>query len=70
MQGRPYRIGDYSAATGDIARRGRELGIRSAVGCPILVGGRMWGAIAAAKYEAEAFTPETVTHIAQFADLG
>jgi GAF domain-containing protein len=68
-EGRPCRIGDYSAATGDIARRGRELGIRSAVGCPIVVGGRIWGAIGAAKYEADAFTPETETHIAQFADL-
>jgi GAF domain-containing protein len=67
--GRPCRIGDYSAATGSIARRGRELGIRSAVGCPIVVGGRIWGAIGAARYEAEAFRPETETHIAQFADL-
>jgi GAF domain-containing protein len=68
-EGRPRRIGDYSAATGAIALRGREVGIRSAVGCPIVVGGRIWGAIGAAKYEAEAFPPETETRIAQFADL-
>jgi GAF domain-containing protein len=68
-EGRPWRIGDYSAASGAIARHGRELGIRSAVGCPIVVGGRIWGAIGAAKYEAEAFRPETETRIAQFADL-
>jgi GAF domain-containing protein len=68
-EGRPCRIGDYSAASGAIARHGRELGIRSAVGCPIVVGGRIWGAIGAARYEALAFRPETETHIAQFADL-
>jgi signal transduction histidine kinase/PAS domain-containing protein len=68
-EGRPCRIGDYSAATGAIAQRGRELGIRSAVGCPIVVGGRIWGALGAARYEAEAFPPETETSIGQFADL-
>jgi PAS domain S-box-containing protein len=69
-EGRPCRIGDYSAAAaGAIAERGRELGIRSAVGCPIAVGGRMWGAMAAAKYEPEAFPPETEMRIGQFADL-
>jgi signal transduction histidine kinase/ketosteroid isomerase-like protein/uncharacterized protein YoaH (UPF0181 family) len=67
--GRPCRIGDYSAAAGTIAERGRELGIRSAVGCPIVVGGRIWGAMGAARYEAEAFPPETETRIEQFADL-
>ena len=68
-EGRPCRIGDYSAATGAIAQRGRELGVRSAVGCPIVVGGRIWGAMGAARYDAEALPPETETRIAQFADL-
>ena len=67
--GRPCRIGDYSAASGVIAQRGREIGIRSAVGCPIVVGDRIWGAMGAARYEAEAFAPETETRIGQFADL-
>jgi signal transduction histidine kinase len=68
-EGRPCRIGDYSAVTGAIGKRGLELGIRSAVGCPILVRGRIWGAMGAGRYEAEAFPPETETRIAQFADL-
>jgi GAF domain-containing protein len=68
-EGRPCRIGDYSAPAGAIAQRGRELGIRSAIGCPIVVGGRIWGAMGAARYEAEAFPPETETRIEQFADL-
>jgi GAF domain-containing protein len=68
-EGRPCRIGDYSGARGAIAQRGRELGIRSAVGYPIVVGGRLWGAMGAANYEADALPPETETRIAQFADL-
>jgi signal transduction histidine kinase len=68
-EGRPWRIGDYSAVTGAIAEHGRSHGIRSAVGCPIVVGGRVWGAIGAARYEDEAFPPEAETRIAQFADL-
>ena len=66
---RPCRIGDYAAATGAVAQRGQELGVRSAVGCPIVVGGRIWGAMGAARYEPEAFPPETETRMAQFADL-
>ena len=68
-EGRPCRIGDYSAATGTIAERVHTLGVRSAVGCPIVVGSRIWGAMAAARYEDEAFPPETETRMAQFADL-
>ncbi|HMJ35051.1 MAG TPA: GAF domain-containing protein [Baekduia sp.] len=72
-EGRACRIDDYSALAGDgagaIAQRGRELGIRSAVACPVVVGDRIWGAMGAARYEAEAFPPETETRIAQFADL-
>ena len=49
-EGRPCRIGDYFAATGAIAQRAREAGIRSAVGCPIVVGERVWGAMSAARY--------------------
>jgi hypothetical protein len=41
-KGRSCRIGDYSAATGAVAARGRELGTRSAVGCSIVVRGRIW----------------------------
>jgi signal transduction histidine kinase len=69
-EGRPYRLGDYSAATGAIAEDARErLDIRSAVGCPIVVRGRVWGALAAARYESHAFPPESERWVAQFAEL-
>jgi GAF domain-containing protein len=68
-EGRPSRIGDYSPAAGGIAERAREIGIRSVVGCPIVVGGRTWGVMAVARYEAEPFAPETETRIARFSEL-
>jgi GAF domain-containing protein len=68
-EGRPKRIDDYRTAASSIAERVREIGIRSAVGAPIVVGGRTWGAMAVAGYEAEPLPPATETLIAQFADL-
>jgi signal transduction histidine kinase len=68
-EGRPYRRPGYSTAAAAIAEDGRGLGIRSAVGCPIVVGGEIWGAIGAARYAEGALPPEAETHIAQFADL-
>ncbi len=54
-EGRPHRVDDYSQLAGSIAERARELGMRSAVGCPIVVGSRTWGAMTVATYEAEPF---------------
>jgi signal transduction histidine kinase len=68
-EGLPRRIDDYSAATETIAEGAREHGIGSAVGCPIVVGGRLWGAMIVARSEAEPLPPKTETRIAQFADL-
>ena len=65
--GRPYRIDDYSAVP--IPSRGGALerGIGSAVGCPIVVRGAVWGAIFVTG--AERFPPETELRLTQFADL-
>jgi signal transduction histidine kinase len=43
--GRPARIDDYSRATGPIADDVRELGVVSAVGCPVVAEGRLWGVV-------------------------
>jgi signal transduction histidine kinase/CHASE3 domain sensor protein len=67
--GRPRRIDDYSAATGTIAERTRAIGIRSAVGCPIVVGGRTWGAIAVASHADEPFPPDAEIRISRFSEL-
>jgi signal transduction histidine kinase len=68
-EGRPHRLDDYSTATGTASERAREIGIRSAVGCPIVVGGRTWGAMAVSHYAGEPFPAETESRLVQFSDL-
>jgi hypothetical protein len=41
--GRPARIDSYDNVAGPIAARVREVGVRAAVGVPIIVDGRVWG---------------------------
>ena len=45
---RPVRIEDFDEVGGVVAALMRELGIRSGVGGPIVIGGRVWGALTAA----------------------
>ncbi|HEV8275841.1 MAG TPA: CHASE3 domain-containing protein [Streptosporangiaceae bacterium] len=45
--GRPARVPDYEAAGGEVSVWAREHGIRSGVGTPIVVEGRLWGVILA-----------------------
>ena len=66
--GRPARV-DLSGASGPIAREAQARGIHSAAGCPIVVGGRTWGAIAAFRTREAAFPPNTEARIADFTEL-
>jgi len=68
-EGRPHQIDDYSRLAGAIAERARELGMRAAVGCPIVVGSRTWGVMTVARYVAEPFAPDTETRVGRFSDL-
>ncbi|GAA1232845.1 sensor histidine kinase [Pseudonocardia alaniniphila] len=43
--GKPTRIDDYADAPGSAAAIARERGIRSTIGAPIMVEGRLWGAM-------------------------
>jgi signal transduction histidine kinase len=45
---RPVRIEDFDEVGGVVAALMRELGVRSGVGGPIIIGGRVWGAVTAA----------------------
>src|SRR5439155_3582178 len=67
--GRRSRIDNYSTATGTIADRGRQYGIRSAAGCPIVVHGKIWGVVAVARYDDEPLPPETEARVAEFTEL-
>ncbi|HEX5925962.1 MAG TPA: CHASE3 domain-containing protein [Baekduia sp.] len=67
--GRPARVDSFEGATGPIAREAQGAGIRASVGCPIVVGGRTWGVIAASTTREAPFLPETEARIADFTEL-
>jgi signal transduction histidine kinase len=67
--GGPVRIDTFAGATGAIAREARALGIRSSVGCPVVVAGRLWGVIAASTTRDEPFPANTEGQIANFTEL-
>jgi signal transduction histidine kinase len=67
--GRPERVDDYDDVEGELAERLRDSGMRSVVGAPIYVAGRLWGAIMVTSEEAHAFAPGTEDRIASFAEL-
>jgi signal transduction histidine kinase len=67
--GRPARVDSFVGESGPIAREAQALGIRSSVGCPIVVGGRTWGVIAASTTREEPFPPNTESRIADFTEL-
>jgi signal transduction histidine kinase len=67
--GRPVRIDSFAEATGPIAEEARALGIRSSVGCPIFVAGRLWGVIAASSQREDPFPADTESQIGEFTEL-
>ncbi len=68
-EGRPARIDDYFATAGDVARIAREHGVHAAVSCPIVVGGRTWGAMSVGWRNPAPLPRETETVVARFSDL-
>jgi GAF domain-containing protein len=67
--GRPARVDDYRWATGPIAEAVRAIGVRSAVATPILVEGRLWGAVITGTTDADPLPPSTEVRLAQFTEL-
>jgi signal transduction histidine kinase/CHASE3 domain sensor protein len=66
----PVRIDSFGADDrGATAREAWALGIRSSVGCPIVVAGRLWGVIAASTKREEPFPADTEAQIAEFTEL-
>jgi GAF domain-containing protein len=66
--GRPARCDDYSKVSGAYGDRVRRLGIRSGVAVPIVVEGRLWGAIAVGTRR-ERFPADTKERIVGFTEL-
>ncbi|HEY2479422.1 MAG TPA: GAF domain-containing protein [Solirubrobacterales bacterium] len=67
--GRAARRDDYSTADGPIAERVVAAGIASAVGAPIKVADRIWGAMVASAVEGGPLPPDTGPRLTQFTDL-
>jgi signal transduction histidine kinase len=67
--GLPVRIASYEGLSGPAAALMRELGIRSSVGAPIVVDGRVWGTISVASKKPEPFPDDTEARILGFAQL-
>ena len=65
----PARIDDYSDATGLVAENVRSIGVRAAVGVPVLAGGRLWGAMAVGSSRPEPLPADTEMRIAAFTEL-
>jgi PAS domain S-box-containing protein len=67
--GRPARIDDFTNATGPLADYTRDAGIGSTVGSPIVVDGRLWGAMIAATRSDEPMPRATESRMGQFTEL-
>jgi GAF domain-containing protein len=68
---RPARLdpGDYEHPSGSMATGALLEGVRSAVGSPVVVNGRLWGAVGAAARPEEALPADAEERIAQFTEL-
>ena len=63
------RIDDYSQLEGEIVEVVRRAGIRSTVGIPIVVAGRVWGAMVVSTTEQDPLPPGTEARLADFTEL-
>jgi len=67
--GQSARVDDAAAITGEPASRTEQQGVRSVVGIPIVVGGRVWGLIAVSTAGPEPMAAETEQRIVGFTKL-
>jgi signal transduction histidine kinase len=67
--GRSARIDDYADASGEVASAARGWRLRSAVGVPIDVEGRLWGVMAVASGEERPMPADTEDRLAAFTGL-
>jgi sugar diacid utilization regulator len=67
--GRPARIDSYDNVAGRTAARVRAVGVRAAVGVPIIVDGRVWGLAAVGSLQHGPMSADTEVQISRFAEL-
>jgi len=66
---RAARMDSYENAPGSVAARLRDVGLHVAVGAPIVVDGRVWGAAIVGSSRPEPLPPDTEARVGDFADL-
>ncbi|WP_082943570.1 DUF4118 domain-containing protein [Mycobacterium sp. 1274761.0] len=69
QSGHAARVDNYDGAVGPTAARIRQLGIRSAVGAPIIVDDCVYGALIVGSARSELLPPDTELWVGDFADL-
>jgi signal transduction histidine kinase len=67
--GQPARIDNYANAAGPLSESLQGSGVRSAVGAPIIVEGRLWGVMAAGSTKPEPLPSGTELRLAEFTEL-
>jgi len=67
--GRPARIDSYEGMTGSTVQMLRDLGFRSAVGAPVHLAGRLWGAVIVSTVERTPLPPAAEQRLADFSEL-
>jgi signal transduction histidine kinase len=68
--GRPARVDGYAEnSSGEIGAGIREAGLRSGVGTPVIVEGRLWGLIPVGSYPEQPLPPDTEARLASFTEL-
>jgi sugar diacid utilization regulator len=67
--GGPARMDSYENSAGQLATRLRDAGLRTAVGAPVIVDGRVWGLAVVGSVEPGPMPADTEARISGFAEL-
>jgi GAF domain-containing protein len=67
--GHPARLDDYGDAHGVLGLTGRELGMRSSAGTPIIVEGKVWGVVVAGSTATQSLPADTEGRLGSFTEL-
>jgi hypothetical protein len=65
----PARMDSYENVAGALATQVRAIGIRAAVGVPVIVDGRVWGLASVGSAQPGPMPPDTEVRISRFAEL-
>src|SRR4029078_8431551 len=67
--GRPARIDSYEGEEGGLGKSLRSLGFRSAIAAPVVLAGRLWGAMIVSSIDPDPLPAGSEQRIADFAEL-